>query len=92
MYNKYTDACCLHYVVSKVHNHHVCINQWHRKMISSGVAKKTMRAEIAISSEQHKGWPATPVPMPLINILHKKVHTEVECTVHYAALQLTVRN
>ena len=25
--------------------------QWRRKMISSGVAKKTMRAEIAVSSE-----------------------------------------
>ena len=49
------------YVVSKVHNRHVC-------GISNGVAKKTMSAEIAISSEQHKEWPATPVPMPLINM------------------------
>ena len=35
---------------------YVCINalaQWRRKMISSGVAKKTMRPEIAVSSEQH---------------------------------------
>ena len=27
--------------------------QWSRKIISSGVAKKTMRAEIAASSEKH---------------------------------------
>ena len=47
-------------------------------MISSGVAKKTMRAEIAVSSEQHNitfclshkfgvavATPATTVPTPL---------------------------
>ena len=68
------------YVVSK--SAHVCKTVAPRKkMISSGVAKKTMRAEIAVSSEQHKRWPATPVLMPLINM---SVHTEVECTVHYA--------
>ena len=48
--------------------------QWHRKMISSGVAKKTMRAEIAVSSEQHNSkfgaTPATPVPMPLLYAMH----------------------
>ena len=49
--------------------------QWRRKMISNGVAKKTMGAEIAVSSEQHNNNHhkfgvavaslATPVPTPL---------------------------
>ena len=43
-------------------------------MISSGVAKKTMRAEIAVLSHTAMATPATPVPTPLTNELG---HVEV---------------